>query len=83
MKTDPIAATQFLLSQLRTKSTTIRPSPEVTLRLKVSHRWWLPLYLLGIEVFCRTFKTSPNPDRVFATVMAGTLVTFAPEESRP
>lgn len=41
--------------------------------IEVSFRWWVPLYLHTLAVFCAIFGTDPDTDKVGQTVLRGTV----------
>lgn len=45
--------------------------------VKVYFRWWVPLYVCGVRLFCMTFNTLPDPEKVARVIVRGTVVTIA------
>lgn len=48
----------------------------VNLQIRIRLRWWLPLYIDGLCLFCKVFGTAPDMDRVDRMIARGIYAEF-------
>lgn len=46
----------------------------ITLQLKVSVAWWVPLYLRTLALVCLTMGTQPDRDKIWRVIRRGISV---------
>ncbi len=47
---------------------------KITIPLRVKVAFWVPLYLKTLRLFCWTFGTVPDPEKVKETVLRGVTI---------
>lgn len=49
---------------------------DLQMKVKVSIRWWVPIYINGLIVFIKLFRTVPDMDKVDRVLARGIYAEF-------